>query len=96
MIPKVMPPLAELTVLVTRPASQAAVLCEQIQRFPSARSSHHFGALVKKWPQHLKDAADRRLIIHKQDPFLHIIKSDRFVWNLSLYRFLRTSDLQDR
>lgn len=32
MIPKVMPPLAELTVLVTRPASQAAGLCEQIQR----------------------------------------------------------------
>lgn len=32
MIPKVMPPLAELTVLVTRPASQAAALCEQIQR----------------------------------------------------------------
>src|SRR5687768_18244896 len=31
-IPKVMPPLAELTVLVTRPAPQAAVLCEQIQR----------------------------------------------------------------
>jgi uroporphyrinogen-III synthase len=31
-IPKVMPPLAELTVLVTRPASQAASLCEQIQR----------------------------------------------------------------
>ena len=30
MIPKVMPPLAELTVLVTRPASQAAVLCEQL------------------------------------------------------------------
>ena len=30
MIPKVMPPLAELTVLVTRPASQAAALCEQI------------------------------------------------------------------
>lgn len=30
MIPKVMPPLAELTVLVTRPASQAASLCEQI------------------------------------------------------------------
>lgn len=32
MIPKVMPPLAELTVLVTRPASQAASLCEQIQQ----------------------------------------------------------------
>ena len=32
MIPKVMPPLAELTVLVTRPASQAAALCEQMQR----------------------------------------------------------------
>jgi len=32
MIPKVMPPLAELTVLVTRPAPQAAGLCEQIQR----------------------------------------------------------------
>lgn len=32
MIPKVMPPLAELTVLVTRPASQAAALCEQIER----------------------------------------------------------------
>lgn len=32
MIPKVMPPLAELTVLVTRPTSQAACLCEQIQR----------------------------------------------------------------
>lgn len=32
MIPKVMPPLAELTVLVTRPAPQAASLCEQIQR----------------------------------------------------------------
>lgn len=30
MIPKIMPPLAELTVLVTRPASQAAALCEQI------------------------------------------------------------------
>lgn len=30
MIPKVMPPLAELTVLVTRPASQAAGLCEQL------------------------------------------------------------------
>lgn len=30
MIPKVMPPLAELTVLVTRPASQAAGLCEAI------------------------------------------------------------------
>jgi len=29
-IPKIMPPLAELTVLVTRPASQAAALCEQI------------------------------------------------------------------
>jgi uroporphyrinogen-III synthase len=33
MIPKVMPPLAELTVLVTRPASQAAGLCEQLQRY---------------------------------------------------------------
>jgi uroporphyrinogen-III synthase len=32
MIPKVMPPLAELTVLVTRPASQAASLCEQMQQ----------------------------------------------------------------
>ncbi|WP_116807573.1 uroporphyrinogen-III synthase [Steroidobacter cummioxidans] len=32
MIPKVMPPLAELTVLVTRPAPQAAVLCEQMQQ----------------------------------------------------------------
>ena len=32
MIPKVMPPLAELTILVTRPASQAAALCEQIQQ----------------------------------------------------------------
>lgn len=32
MIPKVMPPLAELTVLVTRPASQAATLCEQISQ----------------------------------------------------------------
>lgn len=32
MIPKVMPPLAELTVLVTRPASQAASLCEQIDQ----------------------------------------------------------------
>jgi uroporphyrinogen-III synthase len=31
-IPKVMPPLAELTVLVTRPASQAATLCEQISQ----------------------------------------------------------------
>jgi len=31
-IPKVMPPLAELTVLVTRPASQAASLCEQINQ----------------------------------------------------------------
>ena len=30
MIPKVMPPLAELTVLVTRPAAQAVSLCEQI------------------------------------------------------------------
>lgn len=36
MIPKVMPPLAELTVLVTRPASQAAGLCEQIQRHGAA------------------------------------------------------------
>jgi uroporphyrinogen-III synthase len=36
MIPKVMPPLAELTVLVTRPASQAAGLCEQIQRHGGA------------------------------------------------------------
>lgn len=32
MIPKVMPPLAELTVLVTRPASQTASLCEQISQ----------------------------------------------------------------
>ncbi|HEY0683384.1 MAG TPA: uroporphyrinogen-III synthase [Steroidobacter sp.] len=32
MIPKVMPPLAELTVLVTRPAAQAAALCEEIVR----------------------------------------------------------------
>ena len=32
MIPKVMPPLAELTVLVTRPAPQAAALCEEIGR----------------------------------------------------------------
>lgn len=32
MIPKVMPPLAELTVLVTRPASQAAALCEHIKQ----------------------------------------------------------------
>jgi uroporphyrinogen-III synthase len=32
MIPKIMPPLAELTVLVTRPAAQAAALCEQMQR----------------------------------------------------------------
>jgi uroporphyrinogen-III synthase len=32
MIPKIMPPLAELTVLVTRPAHQAAGLCEQITR----------------------------------------------------------------
>lgn len=32
MIPKVMPPLAELTILVTRPASQAAGLCEELQR----------------------------------------------------------------
>ena len=32
MIPKVMPPLAELTVLVTRPAAQAAALCEEIGR----------------------------------------------------------------
>lgn len=30
MIPKVMPPLAELTVLVTRPAAQARGLCEEI------------------------------------------------------------------
>jgi uroporphyrinogen-III synthase len=32
MIPKVMPPLAELTVMVTRPAQQAAGLCEEITR----------------------------------------------------------------
>lgn len=32
MIPKVMAPLAELTVLVTRPAPQAALLCEEITR----------------------------------------------------------------
>lgn len=32
MIPKVMPPLAELTVLVTRPAQQAASLCDEITR----------------------------------------------------------------
>ena len=32
MIPKVMPPLAELTVLVTRPVAQAAALCEEIGR----------------------------------------------------------------
>ncbi len=32
MIPKIMPPLAELTVLVTRPATQAAALCEEIGR----------------------------------------------------------------
>ncbi|WP_129776134.1 uroporphyrinogen-III synthase [Peristeroidobacter soli] len=32
MIPKVMPPLAELTVLVTRPASQAVGLCERMQQ----------------------------------------------------------------
>ena len=32
MIPKVMPPLAELTVLVTRPAAQAAALCERMQQ----------------------------------------------------------------
>jgi uroporphyrinogen-III synthase len=32
MIPKVMPPLAELTVLVTRPAPQATALCEEITR----------------------------------------------------------------
>jgi uroporphyrinogen-III synthase len=32
MIPKVMPPLAELTVLVTRPAQQAAALCGEITR----------------------------------------------------------------
>lgn len=33
MIPKVIPPLSQLSVLVTRPAVQAAALCEQIQRF---------------------------------------------------------------
>ena len=38
MIPKVMPPLAELTVLVTRPAPQAATLCEQI--------THHGGTAI--------------------------------------------------
>ncbi|MBL8264942.1 uroporphyrinogen-III synthase [Steroidobacter sp.] len=36
MIPKVMPPLAELTVLVTRPASQAAGLCEQLGQHGAA------------------------------------------------------------
>lgn len=38
MIPKVMAPLAELTVLVTRPASQAAALCEQV--------THHGGTAI--------------------------------------------------
>lgn len=32
MIPKIIPPLTGLTVLVTRPAPQAAVLCEEIAR----------------------------------------------------------------
>lgn len=32
MIPKVLPPLTDLTVLVTRPAAQCAVLCEEIVR----------------------------------------------------------------
>lgn len=32
MIPKVVPPLTGLTVLVTRPAAQCAVLCEEIER----------------------------------------------------------------
>src|SRR6185312_7929856 len=31
-IPKVLPPLTDLTVLVTRPAAQCAVLCEEIVR----------------------------------------------------------------
>lgn len=32
MIPKVLPPLTDLTVLVTRPAAQCALLCEEIVR----------------------------------------------------------------
>lgn len=32
MIPKIVPPLTDLTVLVTRPAAQCAVLCEEIVR----------------------------------------------------------------
>ena len=32
MIPKVVPPLTDLTVLVTRPAAQCTVLCEEIER----------------------------------------------------------------
>lgn len=32
MIPKIVPPLTDLTVLVTRPAAQCAVLCEEIER----------------------------------------------------------------
>ena len=32
MIPKVVPPLTDLTVLVTRPAAQCAALCEEIAR----------------------------------------------------------------
>jgi uroporphyrinogen-III synthase len=31
-IPKIVPPLTDLTVLVTRPAAQGAVLCEEIER----------------------------------------------------------------
>lgn len=36
MIPKVIPPLAELTIVVTRPASQAAGLCDEIVRMGGA------------------------------------------------------------
>ena len=32
MIPKVVPPLTGLTILVTRPAAQCAMLCEEIER----------------------------------------------------------------
>lgn len=60
MIPKVMPPLAELTVLVTRPAPQTAQLCEAIARVGG--TSIAFPA-IEIAPQAAEPASGHDLII---------------------------------